>query len=251
VVMLPWEQPGLSEETRARMRALSQERAIFLAPPAGGHASFWLDLEASLPLLMEALAVDKHLEEQRHLLVPQQVTEDQFFTNYFHHLHVLARTGTCATVMHARTVDGRSVSSASPVLVSAADSEASDVASARELEKAPDAEEPHHASHGVTPPHSASTSNQVAPPLATLLADDATTPDRRPPANVRNVSLEEQFECVSNHLVASAQRSAAASRAAATTTQQTPARGDAAAAASSKPAQALTLDWEEELLAEL
>jgi hypothetical protein len=63
--MLPWEQPGLSEETRARMRALSQERAIFLAPPAGGHASFWLDLEASLPLLMEALAVDKHLEEQR------------------------------------------------------------------------------------------------------------------------------------------------------------------------------------------
>jgi hypothetical protein len=150
------------------------------------------------------------------------------------------------------------------VLVSAADSEASDVASARELEKAPDAEEPHHASHGVTPPHSASTSNQVAPPLATLLADDATTPDRRPPANVRNVSLEEQFECVSNHLVASAQRSAAASRAAATTTQQTPARGDAAAAASSKGAsaaapgpgpvtlaQALTLDWEEELLAEL
>ena len=63
--MLPWEQPGLSEEVRTRMRGLSQERSIFLAPPAGGNSSFRFDLEASLPLLREALAVDKRLDEQR------------------------------------------------------------------------------------------------------------------------------------------------------------------------------------------
>lgn len=73
VVMLPWEVPGLNEPTRQRMRGLSQERSIFLAPPAGGHASFRFDLEASLPLILEALSVDPHLESQRGLLVPQQV----------------------------------------------------------------------------------------------------------------------------------------------------------------------------------
>ena len=74
VVMLPWEKPGLTEATRQRMRSLSQERAIFLAPPAGGNSSFRFDLTSSLPLIMEALSIDKRLEEQRHLLVPRQVT---------------------------------------------------------------------------------------------------------------------------------------------------------------------------------
>ena len=76
VVMLPWEAPGLSEGVRSRMRALSQERSIFLAPPAGGHASFRFDLASSLPLVLEALSIDRRLEEQRHLLVPSQVTEE-------------------------------------------------------------------------------------------------------------------------------------------------------------------------------
>jgi hypothetical protein len=83
VIMLPWEQPGLSESVRVRMRALSQERSIFLAPPTEGRASFRFDLKASLPLLLEALRVDKRLDEQRNLLVPHQVSEEQFFTNYF------------------------------------------------------------------------------------------------------------------------------------------------------------------------
>ena len=76
VVMLPWEAPGLSEGVRSRMRALSQERSIFLAPPAGGHASFRFDLASSLPLVLEALSIDRRLEEQRHLLVPSQVAEE-------------------------------------------------------------------------------------------------------------------------------------------------------------------------------
>ena len=80
-LMLPWEQPGLSDATRARMRALSSERAIFLAPPAAGRATFSFDMEASLPLVLEALAVDKRLEQQRGRLVPQQVSEATFFTN--------------------------------------------------------------------------------------------------------------------------------------------------------------------------
>ena len=79
VVMLPWEAPGLSEGVRSRMRALSQERSIFLAPPAGGHASFRFDLASSLPLVLEALSIDRRLEEQRHLLVPSQVAEETFF----------------------------------------------------------------------------------------------------------------------------------------------------------------------------
>ena len=74
IVMLPWELPGLSEAMRSRMRALSQERSIFLAPPTGGHSSFRFDLPASLPLIVEALAVDKRLDEQRNLLVPLQAS---------------------------------------------------------------------------------------------------------------------------------------------------------------------------------
>lgn len=232
VVMLPWEKPGLSEETRTRMRCLSQERSIFLAPPANGHASFCFDLAASLPLIMEALAVDKRLDDQRHLLVPRQVTEEQFFTNYFHHLHVLASGAGTGTVGGGV----RSPTSSSPVLVSAAVSEASDVANTRDLERpsvgASEADE-HASSFAAGCGGSASSTN--LPPLATLLETDAATPTR-PAAG--SASVEEQFECVSNHLVQSAQRSAQRST-------KTP------AVKAVTPAQKATLDWEEELRAEL
>ena len=33
LTMLPWEQPGLAESVRSRMRALSQDDATFVAPP--------------------------------------------------------------------------------------------------------------------------------------------------------------------------------------------------------------------------
>ena len=72
VVMLPWEAPGLSEPVRVRMRALSQEPAVFLSPPQA-EESFDFKMESSLSLVVEALSVDKHLEKQRHVLVPQQV----------------------------------------------------------------------------------------------------------------------------------------------------------------------------------
>ena len=72
VVMLPWEAPGLSEPVRVRMRALSQEPAVFLSPPQA-EESFDFKMESSLSLVVEALSVDKHLEKQRHLLVPLQV----------------------------------------------------------------------------------------------------------------------------------------------------------------------------------
>ena len=229
VVMLPWEQPGLSEETRTRMRCLSQERSIFLAPPAHGTSSFRLDLAASLPLLMEALAVDKHLDEQRNLLVPRQVTEEQFFTNYFHHLHVLARSGGgSASGSGGGPCSGvRSPSSSSPVMVSAAVSEASDVASTRDLERSATGIDADEAPGGAL----ASTN---LPPLATLLRADPSTPAR--PAAC-SVPIEEQFECVTNHLVASAKQRTGAAK--------TPGK------AAVTPAQKATLDWEEELRAEL
>ena len=90
VVMLPWEAPGLSEPVRVRMRALSQEPAVFLSPPQA-EEGFEFKMESSLSLVFEALSVDKHLEKQRHLLVPTQVSEYDFFRNYFAHLHALAQ----------------------------------------------------------------------------------------------------------------------------------------------------------------
>ena len=75
VVMLPWEAPGLSEPVRVRMRALSQEPAVFLSPPQA-EESFDFKMESSLSLVVEALSVDKHLEKQRHVLVPQQVSAE-------------------------------------------------------------------------------------------------------------------------------------------------------------------------------
>lgn len=265
VVMLPWEQPGLSEETRARMRSLSQERSIFLAPPAGGHASFRFDLSASLPLIMEALAVDKRLEEQRHLLVPRQVTEEQFFTHYFHHLHVLAHgggggagsgggSGSAGAALERS--GARSPSSSSPVLVSGAASEASDVAAVQ----ASDADEllagsgvSAHAVGGGAPAGGAAAATNL-PPLATLLGSDGAAQDRcAAAARVgSSVSAEEQFECVSNHLLESAQRSqrqAASQRSAAAPSSTSAARAPAAPGVTA--AKQLTLSWEEELRAEL
>ena len=268
IVMLPWEVPGLSEETRARMRALSKERSIFLAPPAAGHASFRFDMAASLPLLMEALAVDKHLEKQRHLLVPRQVTEEQFFTNYFHHLHVLARSGSARSDQGASSagqMEGRAgarspggcsyPSSASPVLVSAAASEASDV---RDAER----DDSVGTGHSRTP--SAGSGPGLLPPLATLLA--AQTPDRRSAATSGVMSAEEQFECVSNMLLEKARGSQQTTSAArsdpanvatpsdsgvATPAASSGAQAKAGGAGELTPAQALVKAWEQELRAEL
>ena len=74
-------------------------------------------------------------------------------------------------------------------------------------------------------------------------------------------SVEEQFECVSNHLIVeSAQRSRGNNAKASSSSTTTPgivaaskSAGSATKAASTPvtPAQALTLDWEEELRAEL
>jgi len=90
IVMLPWEAPGLTAEVRSRMRSISQESSTFLAPPQLDDPSFSFDMATSVGVVMEALSVDKHLEKHRHLLVPQQVTEEAFFRNYFAHLHALA-----------------------------------------------------------------------------------------------------------------------------------------------------------------
>ena len=48
-------------------------------------------MEDHVRVITEALSVDKHLERQRHLLVPKTLSEEAFFRNYFHHLHALAR----------------------------------------------------------------------------------------------------------------------------------------------------------------
>jgi hypothetical protein len=74
VVMLPWEQPGLSTDVRARMRQLSHDRSVFLLPPAclpGLRPPFVFSLQASVDVVLEALSVDKRLEAQRHALVPK------------------------------------------------------------------------------------------------------------------------------------------------------------------------------------
>ena len=276
VVMLPWEQPGLSEAVRSRMRGLSQERSIFLAPPAGGHSSFVFDLQASLPLIMEALAVDKRLEEQRHLLVPQQVSEEQFFTNYFHALHILATTGACGG---GRGGDGRvspsQPSSSSPVLVSAAASEASEAVDCAETQQqqqqqqqqshaAPSSHLPHHSRSSSGGGGGGATTN--LPPLAELLGAAGggalATPHRAGATTADAPTEVEQFECVSSHLLESATRrsaaaassaAAAAGGGAAATPRQTPPARSAASAAHATPrsAQALSLDWEAELQAEL
>lgn len=275
VVMLPWERPGLSEATRTRMRALSQERSIFLAPPAGGNASFRFDLQASLSLILEALSVDKWLEDQRRLLVPQQVSEEQFFTNYFHHLQVLAsmssEVGEAGASDSLSGADGRAPgggagrqsppSSASPVLVSAAASDASDLAATRDLVAECGGE---GRSVSVVPADGGVDSADlgVATPATQRTLAAAASAD----------APEEQFECVSAHLLESARRSAKCTASAlashAPGARVSAVAGSAstdasaavpAAASASAPgtraalptAEALTLSWEEELKAEL
>ena len=293
VVMLPWEQPGLSEGTRTRMRALSQERSIFLAPPTGGHASFRFDLEASLPLILEALSVDRRLDEQRNLLVPSQVSEEQFFTNYFHHLHVMASAGggggggggegasnggggrgTSAGGGGAggrqQWVSGglsgsqspRTETSSSPVLVSAAVSEASDLAQPKDVGDSSDAGvggagggagggaigggaggEGAAGDAGPTPRAGGKVLREM-PPLESAVVT----------ATKCEASIEEQFECVSSHLLESAKFGAASGR----VTSAQPSRQakvsaqvNASTTTACSSSQAQALSWEEELRAEL
>jgi len=109
------------------MRALSQEPASFLAPPQVDDFSFEFKMESSLSLVLEALQVDKHLERQRHTLVPQQVSEFDFFKNYFAHLHALAHGVLPASFSPAGSESGSSASahlSSSVVSVHAPTSEA-------------------------------------------------------------------------------------------------------------------------------
>jgi len=136
-VMLPWEAAGLSPDVRARMRALSQDRAAFLHPPAGLdqlEPPFVFALDSALDVVMEALSVDKHLEKQRHALVPKEVSEEVFFFNYFAHLHVIA-TGAVPAVLPRNfsglggEAAGRSDAESSAVVVShSSGSEATEVA---------------------------------------------------------------------------------------------------------------------------
>ena len=109
------------------MRALSQEPASFLAPPQVDDFSFEFKMESSLSLVLEALHVDKHLERQRHTLVPQQVSEFDFFKNYFAHLHALAHGVLPVSFSPAGSESGSSASahlSSSVVSVHAPTSEA-------------------------------------------------------------------------------------------------------------------------------
>ena len=227
VIMLPWEQPGLPDSVRSRMRALSQERSIFLAPPTGGHASFRFDLEASLPLVLEALRVDKRLEEQRHLLVPSQVAEEIFFTNYFHHLHVIANggSGSCGggrtlgagasseacggggTLGDARS-GTRSPSSSSPVVVSEAVSEASDIPAGADDPATADAA-------------AACTASPLCGGSAPLSRVTLEHGLRTPGGASTAMSIEEQFECVSAMLTPTALACATAPRPAAATVAST------------------------------
>lgn len=109
------------------MRALSQEPSSFLAPPQVKDFNFEFKMEASLSLVLEALQVDKHLERQRHTLVPQQVSEFDFFKNYFAHLHALAQGVLPVSFSPAGSESGSSASahlSSSVVSVHAPTSEA-------------------------------------------------------------------------------------------------------------------------------
>ena len=202
VVMLPWEAPGLSEGVRSRMRALSQERSIFLAPPAGGHASFRFDLASSLPLVLEALSIDRRLEEQRHLLVPSQVAEETFFTNYFHHLDVIAKGGGggggCggggggSSELRSGAQSPSSAAS-SAVLVSEALSESSDVTG---TEADPNGTDLPNLGGLVPSTPLASLATGAAPGTTPLSRASLERRGLRAPSGA-SLSIEEQFECVS------------------------------------------------------
>jgi len=91
--LVPWnvydeEKSDLSDELETRVLKLSESEDTFLVS-APDDTVFQFDFDGLLPFAYAALAEDKSLSQQRYVLVPKKVEEDDFWRNYFYRVQLV------------------------------------------------------------------------------------------------------------------------------------------------------------------
>ncbi|KAH7831083.1 uncharacterized protein MONOS_12103 [Monocercomonoides exilis] len=92
-VILPWERDDLEEVVKNNLKTealnLSRVHSFFLKPPEGMPADFQVRMDESYSFIAKLLNVDPNLNPMRYFLVPEFITEDLFWRNYFARLYLL------------------------------------------------------------------------------------------------------------------------------------------------------------------
>ncbi|XP_076760730.1 synapse-associated protein 47kD isoform X1 [Xylocopa sonorina] len=87
----PWVGAPNEDVLREECLSLSTDQRNFLRPPPEGVDFPW-DFEAVQPMAQATLALDPNLESMRFRLVPKEISEENFWRNYFYRVSVLRQS---------------------------------------------------------------------------------------------------------------------------------------------------------------
>lgn len=92
VAALPWDvvDPLIATEIKMQVFSLSKDPRNFTIPPSDG-TMFTFNLASNLDLALQLLNLDEELQQRRFELVPQKVSELNFWRNYFYRLNLVCR----------------------------------------------------------------------------------------------------------------------------------------------------------------
>mmetsp|Transcript_3506 Transcript_3506/g.7756 ORF Transcript_3506/g.7756 Transcript_3506/m.7756 type:complete len:425 (+) Transcript_3506:230-1504(+) len=89
--VLPWEEPAshqFADAIRDRIMELSKDDKTFVVPPPDA-VEFSFDFQARALDAVAVMDADSKLREQRFKLVPKEVTEEEFWRNYFYRVSLI------------------------------------------------------------------------------------------------------------------------------------------------------------------
>jgi len=110
----PWVGYSEEEDMKKQILALSQDKRNFLRnPPAG--VQFTYDSETSSPIAQIMLQEDTELEKMRFELVPSQVSEDDFWRNYFYRVSLIKQSAQLSSIAQHTDDHQRSLLGLDPI----------------------------------------------------------------------------------------------------------------------------------------
>ncbi|XP_076303815.1 synapse-associated protein 47kD isoform X2 [Lasioglossum baleicum] len=96
----PWVGAPNEDVLREECLSLSTDKSNFLRPPPEGVDFAW-DFEGVLAMAQATLALDPNLESMRYQLVPKEISEENFWRNYFYRVSVLRQSHELNTMAQA------------------------------------------------------------------------------------------------------------------------------------------------------
>ncbi|XP_076375936.1 synapse-associated protein 47kD isoform X1 [Megalopta genalis] len=96
----PWVGAPNEDVLREECLSLSTDKSNFLRPPPEGVDFAW-DFEGVLAMAQATLALDPNLENMRYQLVPKEISEENFWRNYFYRVSVLRQSHELNTMAQA------------------------------------------------------------------------------------------------------------------------------------------------------